>query len=294
MTPADPPPASQTPQLAAPLTGRIALVTGVTRHAGIGSAITKRLLHDGARVFATGWHPHDAGMPWGDHDNDPDEPNPNEPNPNEPSTNRTHRIELDRAPANDDRYHWQAGDLRDPTVPAALVDAAIQRFGAIDIIVANHARSARTGGLATVTAEELDACWAVNARASVLLAQAFLRGDRTGRPDGRIVLFTSGQHLGPMPEEIAYTVSKGAIQQMTLTLADALADHRTTVNCVNPGPTDTGWATPELASWVADHMPFGRWGHPDDAARVVAWLVSDEAAWMTGQVLNAEGGFRRG
>ncbi len=255
-----------------PLRGRVALVTGVTRSAGIGVAIVRRLLADGATVFATGWHPHDAAMPWGV-DSDP---------------------VLTSFGADPDRFHWEAADLGDPVVPAALVDATTGRFGAVDMIVANHAQSSRTGGLATVTSDELDQCWAVNARATVLLAQAFLRADRTGRPDGRIVLFTSGQHLGPMPDEIAYTVSKGAIQQMTLTLADALANSRTTVNCINPGPTDTGWATAELSDQVSKLMPFGRWGQPEDAARVVAWLVSDEAAWVTGQVLNAEGGFRRG
>jgi 3-oxoacyl-[acyl-carrier protein] reductase len=63
---------------------------------------------------------------------------------------------------------------------------------------------------------------------------------------------------------------------------------------VNPGPTDTGWATGEQTEEVRRAMPFGRWGQPDDAARLVAWLVSDEGRWITGQVINSEGGFRRG
>jgi 3-oxoacyl-[acyl-carrier protein] reductase len=94
-----------------------------------------------------------------------------------------------------------------------------------------------------------------------------------------------------MGTEVAYAVSKGALQQATLTLADELADHGITVNTVNPGPTDTGWG-------LADHdpgskMPFGRWGQPEDAARLVAWLCSDDASWITGQTINSEGGFRR-
>lgn len=80
---------------------------------------------------------------------------------------------------------------------------------------------------------------------------------------------------------------------MTLTLSDALIERRITVNCVNPGPTDTGWATPEQARLVSAAFPRGRWGTPDEAAAVVAWLVSDDASPVTGQIINAEGGFRR-
>ena len=93
-----------------------------------------------------------------------------------------------------------------------------------------------------------------------------------------------------MSREVAYAVSKGALQQATLTLADELADRGITVNAVNPGPTETGWigdADPDRA------MPFGRWGEPDDAARLIAWLCSDDARWITGQTINSEGGFRR-
>lgn len=74
---------------------------------------------------------------------------------------------------------------------------------------------------------------------------------------------------------------------------DVLVERGITVNAVNPGPTDTGWAGPEEEAWVREHMPLGRWGTPEDAARLVAWLVSDEAAWVTGQVIDSEGGFRR-
>ena len=62
---------------------------------------------------------------------------------------------------------------------------------------------------------------------------------------------------------------------------------------MNPGPTDTGWATPELAELVARSMPFGRWGAPGDVANLVAFLVADDGAWITGQVIDSEGGFRR-
>jgi 3-oxoacyl-[acyl-carrier protein] reductase len=94
-----------------------------------------------------------------------------------------------------------------------------------------------------------------------------------------------------MAREVAYAVSKGAIQQATLTLADELADRGITVNAVNPGPTDTGWGIGDQDP--TGTMPLGRWGRPDDAARLVSWLCSDEAGWITGQTIDSEGGFRR-
>jgi 3-oxoacyl-[acyl-carrier protein] reductase len=107
-------------------------------------------------------------------------------------------------------------------------------------------------------------------------------------------MMTSGQHLGPMAGEVAYAISKGAIQQATATLADTLAGQGITVDTVNPGPTDTGYAPPDAHAAVTAQMPTGRWGQPRDAANLIGWLCTDEAGWVTGQVINSEGGFRRG
>lgn len=180
-------------------------------------------------------------------------------------------------------------DFADPDAPAAVVGAAADALGPLDILVVTHARSGH-GRLADLTAEELDAFLHENVRASLLLVREFAARHHESRPGGRVVLFTSGQHLAPMAREVAYAVSKGALQQATLTLADELADRGITVNAVNPGPTDTGWLAGEEPGSA---MPFGRWGEPDDAARLVAWLCSEEGRWITGQTINSEGGFRR-
>jgi 3-oxoacyl-[acyl-carrier protein] reductase len=252
------------------LSGRVAIVTGVSRRIGIGFTVARELLAAGARVLVQSWTPHDAAQRWGA----------------DPAGIDGVIAELGEG------VEHVAADFADPAAPAMVVNRAVELFGAVDIVVANHARNSRYG-LTELTAAELDLTWAVNARASTLLTQAYAAVHDDTRPGGRIILFTSGQHLGPMSDELPYAISKGAIHQMTLSLADALADRGITVNCVNPGPTDTGWATPKLTSQVAKALPAGRWGRPEDAARLVRWLASDESAWITGQVINSEGGFRR-
>lgn len=156
----------------------------------------------------------------------------------------------------------------------------------------NHARSSRQD-LAALTAAELDLSWAVNTRAPLLLVQAYAARHNDSRGPGRILLFTSGQHLGPMPAELPYIATKGALHQLTASLADALADHGITVNCLNPGPVDTGYADPDAHRQVARAFPAGRWTTPTEIAELVAWLVGPHSQLITGQVLNAEAGFRR-
>jgi len=190
------------------------------------------------------------------------------------------------------RLAHSEADLADPHAPEQLVRTAVERVGPLDALVVNHARS-QLGTLEALSTDALDATWAVNVRAALLLVQAFVAQYQPTPNGGRVVLFTSGQHLGPAPSEIPYAATKGALQQITATLADALAERGITVNCINPGPTDTGWATPEQESFVARHMPRGRWNSPDEAADVVALLLSAGAATITGQVVDAEGGFRR-
>ncbi|MDN5749596.1 MAG: SDR family oxidoreductase [Pseudonocardia sp.] len=249
---------------------RTALVTGVSRRAGIGFAVARRLLDDGARGFVQSWSPYDATEPWGADPMGIDGV-------------------LDALGGVGSRLGHAALDLEDPAAPASLVATATARFGPPDTLVVNHARS-QVGALADLTPDMLDRTWAVNVRASLLLVQAFAAQCPRG---GRVVLFTSGLHKGPMPAEIPYAATKGVLAQLTASLADALADQEITVNCVNPGPTDTGWATPEQAGFVARHLPRGRWNHPAEAAAVVAMLLSPDAATVTGQVVDAEAGFRR-
>jgi 3-oxoacyl-[acyl-carrier protein] reductase len=245
------------------LDGTIALVTGVSRTTGIAAAVAHRLHASGATVVASGWPPHDDEMPWG-----------SGPTPAWPFPVGRH-------------------DLEHPDGPAALIDEVVDLHGRIDVVVAVHARSSSTS-FADVGANELDRCWAANVRSIVLLAQRFAaRHTPTAPSSGRMIWFTSGQHLAPMDGEIAYAVSKGALHQMTGSLAHALADVGIVANCINPGPVDTGWADVPTHDAVSRRFPDGRWTSPDQIADLVRFLVSDAGGVLRGQVIDAESGFDR-
>jgi 3-oxoacyl-[acyl-carrier protein] reductase len=260
-----------------PLRGRVALVTGVSRRAGIGYAVSRRLAALGASLFLQHYAPHDRDQPWGE-----------DPGGAEAVVAG---VRAALAAADASVRHTEL-DLAPPDAPAQLVEAAAEALGHLDILVCNHARSGGDGPLGTLDAALLDAHWVVNTRSTILLAQAFA-AQHDGRPGGRVIFMTSGQDLGPMTGEVAYAASKGALASVTKTLADQLADQGITLNAVNPGPVDTDYASPEAYEAVRRHFPQQRWGVPDDPARLIAWLVTDEAAWITGQVINSEGGFRR-
>ena len=253
-----------------PLHGRVALVTGVGRRIAIGAAVARRLAADGAAVVVHSFTPHDAEQPCGADAGGPESV-------------------VDEIVAAGGRAAHVAADLADPDAPHRIVQAACEAFGHVGVLVANHARSSEQS-LEQLTAAELDLSYAVNTRASLLLAQAFA-AQHDGRPGGRILFFTSGQYHGAMPDELPYIASKGAVHQLTGSVAAHLMPRGVTVNCVDPGPNDTGYADDATRAWVAAENPGRRWGTPSDTARLVGWLVSDEADWVTGQVIASDGGW---
>ena len=184
-----------------------------------------------------------------------------------------------------------AGDLGDAATAEELIPIVNGMLGHLDILVCNHAHGGDAVGLADLNAAALDRHWAVNTRSTLLLTKAFV-AQHDGRQGGRVIWMTSGQMLGPMSDNLAYATSKAALAGATLTVADELVDKGIVLNTINPGPVNTGYldAAPPA---ILDSFPQHRIGQPDDPARLIAWLVSDEGAWVVGQVLNSEGGFRR-
>lgn len=251
------------------LSGKVALVTGVSRHVGIGEAIARSLASSGANVFTTYYRPYDELMPWG-----------NKPTEAEEiiESLKLLGIKAERIEAN----------LADPQVPKKLLDLVEQSLGAVDILV-NNATHDQPANIYSLEAELLDTHYAVNVRGTTLLCAEFAKR-HDGRPGGRIINLTSGQSLAPMPENLPYAITKGAIEALTLSLSASLASKKITVNAVDPGATDTGWMSDELRSTLEVKAPFGRVGKPEDAARIVLFLASSQGQWITGQVIRSRGG----
>ena len=251
------------------LDGKVALITGVTRQHGIGAAIAAALARAGADVCTGYYRPYDRTMAWGVEDQEPESI-------------------LEALRERGVRAEGLEIDLSVPEGPLDLFRHAQERFGRVDILVNNAAYSTRTT-VEDLRADEIDRHYAFNLRAMMLLSRAMVRA-RSREGGGRIINLTSGQGIAAMPDELAYAATKGGVEAFTQSLSAAAAAHGITVNAIDPGVTETGWIPEELrASWLA-RAPMGRLGTPVDVARLVCFLASDEAGWVTGQVIRSRGG----
>src|SRR5919198_1754482 len=239
-----------------------ALVTGVSRLGGIGAAVVRTLARDGWIVAGTGYRPYDETESWGSE-------------PEAPAQLLAEGV----------LAAWHEDDLADPAAPARVLDAAEGAAGPLTAFINVHVRSGE-GGVLETSAEEFDRHMAINARSVVLLSAEFARRFRGTPGTGRIVNFTSSALYG----ELAYGVSKAAVEAITVAAAIDLAP-AITVNAIEPGPTDTGWMTPELYEVIRAASPLGRVGLPEDAAELVAFLCSERAGWITGEIIYSDGGF---
>ena len=256
-----------------PLTGRSALVTGVSRKRGIGFAVASRLASMGASIAVHHHLPHDVDQ-YGESDS------------------LTELAAALRTSLRDGADLVDvAGDLGDAANAEELIPVVNGMLGHLDVLVCNHAHGGNAVELADLNAGALDRHWAVNTRSTLLLTKAFA-AQHDGRQGGRVIWMTSGQTLGPMSNNLAYATSKAALAGATSSVADDLIEQGILLNTINPGPVNTGYLD-DAPPAVLNSFPQHRLGRPDDAARLIAWLVSDEGEWVVGQVLNSEGGFRR-
>lgn len=282
-----------------PLQGRNVLITGVSRRRGIGYAIAHRFAADGANIFIQHYRAHDEQQQWGGDD----------------LAQVCAGIRAEQVAGA--LFGDLSADLSQPTSAAELVEAGAEALGRLDILICNHARTGQDGSIFDMTAETLDAHWTVNARSTLLLTRYFaeqfapqeamptqpgvqqIRVPQNEFAAGRVIWLTSGQIMGPMPGEVSYVASKSVLAGLTATVASELLSRGIILNTVNPGPVNTGYMDPETSDRpLGDFdaylktLPFGRVGIPEDPARLIAWLASDEGRWMVGQILSTEGGFR--
>jgi 3-oxoacyl-[acyl-carrier protein] reductase len=187
-------------------------------------------------------------------------------------------------------------DLSDPATPKRLFDIAEARLGPVDILVNNAsgwvadtftARSSDGIGrtLAQVSAETFERQFSVDARAAALLIAEFAaRHAQRMAHWGRIIGLTSGSPQG-FPGEVSYGAAKAALENYTMSAAWELADLGITANVIHPPITDTGWVTDELRRQVQEQPGSVHIAQPEEVARVIAYLASDEAALITGNII---------
>ena len=175
-----------------------------------------------------------------------------------------------------------------------LVQQALAWQGRIDVLV-NNAGIFRAADFLDVTEEDFDAVLRVNVKGSFLVGQAVARA-MAQASRGTIVNMSSVNGTLAIPNIASYNVSKGGINQLTRVMALALAPHNIRVNAVAPGTIATELAakavltSDEAKNKILSRTPLGRLGEPSEIADVVAWLASDAASYVTGEIVTVDGG----
>lgn len=243
---------------------RVACITGVGRRNGIGRAIALRLASEGWDIAFNYWRPYDVRERLGD-GTDPQEID-------------------DELRVTGRRVLAVEADLSDARAPGELIDRAKTELGPISALVLSHAESHDSGILDT-SLESFDRHFAVNTRAAWLLIAAFAR--QVPAPGGAVVALTSNHVVGNLP----YGASKGALDRIVVAAARELGPLGISANALNPGPIDTGWMSDEVRDMLTAQQPTGRLGTPNDTADIVNFLVSPQGRWISGQLINSDGGF---
>jgi len=256
------------------LDGKKILITGVSRPIGIGATLARRFAEAGANVAAHGFSDYDLTVGVRQ----------------SALLNGTEVLSKQFSDFGLSVTALTSADLEKPGAAEKVVEEAAEKLNGLDGLVLNHAYSTY-GEIGQWTAEHIDPHLLVNVRASMMMIQSFVNQVDTEK-DNAITLFTSGQYLSPMVNEIAYCVSKEAIICLCRQTSRLMGDKNIRVNCINPGPNDTGYCFGEAYESVAKMFPSGRWGKPDDTADLALFLHSSYAKWITGQVIASDGGVR--
>ncbi len=246
------------------LAGKVALVTGSSH--GLGRAMAERLARDGALVAVHG-RDRDAA----------------------------HEVvaAIESEGGSAFSICVELGPAGDVDALFAELDEGLRARtgdGSLDILV-NNAGFSCTQPFEELTPEVFDSLVAVNARAPLFIIQRALGRLREG---GRIVNISTGLTRFPWPQEMAYAMSKGALDMLALHLAKHVGPRGITINTVAPGTSDNGRGTldgdPAAAAAIAELSAFGRWGEAATIADVVAFLVGHDGRWVTGAWIDATGG----
>ena len=282
------------------LNGKVVLVTGGNNAYGIGAATAKAFAAQGAKVFIQYFRSSGRMV-----------------EPSQISVPGEAFYRAQQAKSADELVRairerggqaeaWEA-DLADVAVISELFDRVEEAFGPVEVLINNAAHghpdtfvpqrqldsnSRSAGGFLThsITATSHDRHFAVNSRAVALMMAEFARRhiEREARW-GRIINVSTDGASG-FPGEASYGASKHALESYSRAAASELGPYGITVNIVSLGPIQTGWITPEMEQRIALEIPLGRVGQPEDVADVIVFLASEQARWLTGQLLYVGGG----
>ena len=240
------------------LAQKVAIVTGATQ--GIGLACAERLVREGARVMLVDIKPEgeQAALQLGD------------------------------------AARFFAADVSLKADVDAMIAATLQQFGRIDILV-NNAGVTHAADFLDLAEEDFDRVLRINLKSMFLCGQAAAR-EMVKQHSGSIINMSSVNSELAIPNQVPYVVSKGGVNQLTKVMALNLAPHGIRVNGIGPGTILTELArkavlaSPEARHTILSRTPLGRCGEPEEVASIAAFLASDDASYMTGQTIYADGG----
>ena len=245
------------------LTGKVAVVTGASK--GIGAAIAQELAKDGASVIV-----------------------------NYSSSGQQADAVVAKIQAAGGNAKSVRADVSQPGQAKQLIDTTVSEFGRVDILV-NNAAVYDFLPLEQVTEAHFDRMFNLNVKGLLFTTQAAAAA--FGERGGSIINIGSMASQTPPPGSVVYSATKGALDVITKGLAAELGPRKILVNAVLPGPVETE-GTQSMDNWdqfknmLVPRTPLGRVGQPRDIATVVSFLASDDAGWITGQIIPAAGGLR--